>query len=638
MKNIKNYEFEELKQELKNIGERPFRAEQIYKWLYEEKVKSFDEMTNLSKELREKLNCEYSICNFNILRKQESKDGTIKYLFDVLDGNAIETVLMKYHHGYSLCVSSQIGCKMGCKFCASTGIQFIRSLSAGEIVEQVLAVEQDQNIRISNIVFMGIGEPLDNYDNVVKAIRIINHPKGLNIGARHISISTSGLVPKIYKLAEENIQCTLSISLHATNNEKRSSMMPVNDAYPIEELIKACKDYIKITNRRISFEYALAKDNNDNLEDAKELVKLLKGMLCHVNLIPINKIENGKFDKSSNENIMKFRDYLNDHGIVATIRRKLGSDIDAACRTIKKKKFKRRTIMLLDDIKEILPFMKKIKVYAFVGPSGTGKSYRAQMVASEKDIHFIIDDGLLIKDNEVIAGESAKKAETKVATVKHALFYEDNEKEVIIKALKKYKPDSILILGTSDGMVKKIAENLSLPEISETIYITDVATEQEMQTARRIRVTEGKHVIPVPTFEIKKDFSGYLLDPLQIFKSKGKGQKPYISEKSIIRPTFSYMGKFTISDLVFRQILEYLATQTKAIHKILKTRVENYGEGVNLYMEVSIVYGYNVIDGLKSFKEKARKEIEKLTAMNVVELEVVAKNIYIPQEDSKGDK
>ena len=638
MKNIKNYEFEELKQELKNIGERPFRAEQIYKWLYEEKVKSFDEMTNLSKELREKLNCEYSICNFNILRKQESKDGTIKYLFDVLDGNAIETVLMKYHHGYSLCVSSQIGCKMGCKFCASTGIQFIRSLSAGEIVEQVLAVEQDQNIRISNIVFMGIGEPLDNYDNVVKAIRIINHPKGLNIGARHISISTSGLVPKIYKLAEENIQCTLSISLHATNNEKRSSMMPVNDAYPIEELIKACKDYIKITNRRISFEYALAKDNNDNLEDAKELVKLLKGMLCHVNLIPINKIENGKFDKSSNENIMKFRDYLNDHGIVATIRRELGSDIDAACRTIKKKKFKRRTIMLLDDIKEILPFMKKIKVYAFVGPSGTGKSYRAQMVASEKDIHFIIDDGLLIKDNEVIAGESAKKAETKVATVKHALFYEDNEKEVIIKALKKYKPNSILILGTSDGMVKKIAENLSLPEISETIYITDVATEQEMQTARRIRVTEGKHVIPVPTFEIKKDFSGYLLDPLQIFKSKGKGQKPYISENSIIRPTFSYMGKFTISDLVFRQILEYLATQTKAIHKILKTRVENYGEGVNLYMEVSIVYGYNVIDGLKSFKEKARKEIEKLTAMNVVELEVVAKNIYIPQEDSKGDK
>ena len=252
------------------------------------------------------------------------------------------------------------------------------------------------------------------------------------------------------------------------------------------------------------------------------------------------------------------------------------------------------------------------------------------MVASEKNINFIIDDGLLIKDNEVIAGESAKKAPTKIETVKHALFYREEEKEEIVKALKKYKPESILILGTSDGMVKKIAENLGLPEISETIYITDVATKQEMETARRIRVTEGKHVIPVPTFEIKKDFSGYLLDPLQIFKSKGKGQKPYISEKSIIRPTFSYMGKFTISDTVFRQILEYLASKTPGIYKILKTRVENYGEGVKLYMEVTVVYGTNVVKDIKSFKEKARKEIEKLTAMNVVELDVVAKNIYVP--------
>ena len=337
MKNIKDYNLEELKQELANLGEKTFRAEQIFKWIFQEKVKSFDDMTNISLELREKLKKEYTICNFNILKKQESKDGTIKYLFDVLDGNAIETVLMSYHHGYSICVSSQIGCKMGCKFCASTGINFIRSLTSGEIVEQILAVEQDTGIRISNVVFMGIGEPLDNYDNVINAIRIINNPKGLNIGARHISISTSGLVPKIYKLAEENIPCTLSISLHATTNEKRSKMMPVNDAYPIEELIKACKDYIKKTNRRISFEYALAKDNNDNKEDAKELVPLLKGMLCHVNLIPINKIENGSFTKSSNENIMKFRDYLNDHGIVATIRRELGSDIDAACGQLRRK-------------------------------------------------------------------------------------------------------------------------------------------------------------------------------------------------------------------------------------------------------------------------------------------------------------
>lgn len=337
MKNIKDYSLEELKNELQKIGEKPFRAEQIFKWLYKDKVQSFDEMTNLSLALREKLKANYSMCNFNILKKQESKDGTIKYLFDVLDGNAIETVLMRYHHGNSICVSSQIGCKMGCKFCASTGINFIRNLTSGEIVEQLIRVEQDIGETISNVVFMGIGEPLDNYNHVVKAIRKINHPKGLNIGARHISISTSGLVPKIYQLAEENIQCTLSISLHATNDEKRSNMMPINNTYPIEVLLKACEDYIAKTNRRVSFEYALAKDNNDQLEDAKELVKRLKGMLCHVNLIPINKIQNGQFDKSSNENIIKFRDYLNDHGIVATIRRELGSDIDAACGQLRRK-------------------------------------------------------------------------------------------------------------------------------------------------------------------------------------------------------------------------------------------------------------------------------------------------------------
>ena len=340
MKNIKDYNLEDLKEELKLLGEKPFRAEQIFKWLYVEKVKEFDEMTNLSIALREKLKENYTMCNYNILKKQESSDGTKKYLFDVLDGNAIETVLMKYHHGYTICVSSQIGCKMGCKFCASTGIPFSRNLVSGEIVEQLLAVQRDENIKISNVVFMGIGEPLDNYDNVINAIRIINNQKGINIGARHISVSTSGLVPKIYKLAEENIQCTLSISLHATTDEKRSKMMPVNNSYNIESLIQACKDYISKTNRRISFEYALAKENNDNLDDAKQLVKLLKGMNCHVNLIPINKIENGSFTKSSNEAIMKFRDYLNEHGIVATIRRELGSDIDAACGQLRRKNLK----------------------------------------------------------------------------------------------------------------------------------------------------------------------------------------------------------------------------------------------------------------------------------------------------------
>lgn len=272
---------------------------------------------------------------------------------------------------------------------------------------------------------------------------------------------------------------------------------------------------------------------------------------------------------------------------------------------------------------------ENIKVYAFVGPSGTGKSYRAQMVAGEKDVHFIIDDGLLINDNRVIAGESAKKASTKIETVKKALFLHDDEKIIIQKALKKYKVKKILILGTSDRMVEKIAENLGLPKISDTTYITDVATEEEMNTARNIRVTEGKHVIPVPTFEIKKDFSGYLLDPLQIFKSKGKGKQPYISEKSIIRPTFSYLGNFTISDSVFRQIAEYQAEKMPEVYKVLKTRVQNYGAGPLIDMEVSVVYGYNVAEGLAEFKKKIIKEIENLTAMNVIKLDVVAKSIVV---------
>ncbi len=337
MKNIKDYNLDELKQEMISIGEKPFRAEQIFKWIFVENVTSFDGMTNLSLELREKLKKEYTLGIYKIIRKQESKDGTKKYLFDILDNNAIETVLMQYKHGYSLCVSSQVGCKMGCKFCASTGIAFIRNLTAGEIAEQILAVERDTGVKISNVVFMGIGEPFDNFDNVLKAIKIINNQKGLNIGARHISVSTCGQVPKIYEIADMDLQCTLSISLHATNDEKRSAMMPINNKYNIEELMKACRYYIEKTNKRISFEYALAKDNNDNLDDARDLVKLLKGMLCHVNLIPINKIENGKFDTSTNENVMKFRDYLNDHGIVATIRRELGDDIDAACGQLRRK-------------------------------------------------------------------------------------------------------------------------------------------------------------------------------------------------------------------------------------------------------------------------------------------------------------
>jgi uncharacterized alkaline shock family protein YloU len=271
----------------------------------------------------------------------------------------------------------------------------------------------------------------------------------------------------------------------------------------------------------------------------------------------------------------------------------------------------------------------KMKVYAFVGPSGTGKSYRAQLVASENNIHYIIDDGLLIDENEVLAGTSAKKAPTKIETIRHALFIEEKEQKEMKKALKKYKPDSLLILGTSDKMIEKIRESLGLPELEKTIYITDVATEEEMERARNIRVTQGKHVIPVPTFEIKKDFSGYLLDPLQIFKSKDGNQ--YISEKSIIRPTFSYLGKFTISDSVFRQIAEQTARKMPGIYSVTRTRVENYGDGISIYMEAVLNYGNNIIEVLNEFRSKTKKEIEKQTSMNVEKVDLVAKGIHVEQ-------
>jgi len=289
--------------------------------------------------------------------------------------------------------------------------------------------------------------------------------------------------------------------------------------------------------------------------------------------------------------------------------------------------------MLLDKFIE-----SKIKVYAFVGPSGTGKSYRAQMVANEHGIKYIIDDGLLVKENEVVAGESAKKAPTKIETVKGALFVNPAKAEEIKKAFRKHRPESILILGTSDGMVEKIRVNLDLPEIIKTIYITDVATEQEMEEAKRMRQTEGKHVIPVPTFEIKKDFSGYILDPLQIFKSKGKNEKPYISEKSIIRPTFSYLGNYTISDGVLKDIIEYLASNVEAIYKVYRTRIEKTPTGVNIYIEIVLVYGFNIITSLQNFKKKCIKEIENLTAMNVENVQILARGIQKPDELGEEDK
>ena len=274
--------------------------------------------------------------------------------------------------------------------------------------------------------------------------------------------------------------------------------------------------------------------------------------------------------------------------------------------------------------------MENIEVYAFVGPSGTGKSYRAQMVAGAYNIKFIIDDGLLVKENAIVAGQSAKKAPTKIETIKKALFNDAKQKSEMQEAIIKLNPKSILILGTSDKMVKTIAENLGLPPIKKTIYITDVATEEEIENARRIRTTEGKHVIPVPTFELKKDFSGYLLDPLQIFKSQGLNGNPYIAEKSIIRPTFNYIGNFTISDNVFKQIIEVQAKDIKSISKIIRIRVNKSEEGPNVYIEVEIVYGFNIITELKKFKERCIRDIERQTRMNVTEFKIVAKKISLP--------
>ena len=265
---------------------------------------------------------------------------------------------------------------------------------------------------------------------------------------------------------------------------------------------------------------------------------------------------------------------------------------------------------------------------------GTGKSFRAQIVANERNINYIIDDGLLINENKVIAGVSAKKAATKIETVKKALFNNPSEAEEIKKAFRKYRPESILILGTSDNMIQKILENLGLPELTETIYITDIATKEEMEEARKIRKTEGKHVIPVPTFEIKKEFSGFILDPLQIFKSRGKDVKPFVSEKSIIRPTFSYLGNFTISDNVFRQIIESLTNKTDSIYKANRVRIDKIGEneGISIYIEVVVEYGYNIFEELKNYKKKIKREIENLTAMNVEIVDIIAKGVHIPEK------
>ncbi len=340
-KDILSLNLAELTEEIIELGEPKFRAKQIYKWLHKSLVSEFSQMTDISLDLRRKLSDNFVIFKCSIEKKLISEyDGTIKYLFSLDDGEYIESVLMKYKYGYTVCVSSQVGCRMGCTFCASTLSGVVRNLYASEILSQIYTISRDNDIRVSHIVMMGMGEPFDNYDNVLKFLNLISDENGLNISMRHISLSTCGIVPAIYKLMQENLQLTLSVSLHAPNNDLRSAMMPVNKKYPVEALIKACKDYTVSTSRRISFEYSLVRGVNDTDENAFQLAQLLKGMLCHINLIPINEVSETGCKKSSPERVKRFSEILQKKGFAVTVRRELGADINAACGQLRRNTIK----------------------------------------------------------------------------------------------------------------------------------------------------------------------------------------------------------------------------------------------------------------------------------------------------------
>lgn len=337
-KDIKSMNYGEIEEEILSLGEAKFRAKQIYSWLQKNQVEDFDEMTNISKNMREKLKDNYEIYTCTIEKKLVSVyDDTVKYLFKLHDGEYIESVVMKYKYGYTICVSSQVGCKMGCTFCASTIAGFVRNLTASEILSQVGAAQRDLGIRISHIVLMGVGEPLDNFDNVMRFLELVTDENGLNLSMRNISLSTCGVVDGIYKLLERKLQFTLSISLHAPNDEIRSRTMPVNKKWNTDELLKACRDYTKITSRRISFEYAMISGVNDSDECARELAKRLKGMLAHVNLIPVNEVSETGYKKSGEDRIKRFTQILTSYGINTTVRRTLGSDINASCGQLRRK-------------------------------------------------------------------------------------------------------------------------------------------------------------------------------------------------------------------------------------------------------------------------------------------------------------
>ena len=335
--NIKDFSLEQLEAYIVDKGFPKFRAKQVFEWIYKD-AESFQEMKNLPKELMQTLSSEFYMGRAVVLRKQVSQnDNTRKYLLEFRDGAAVECVLMEYSYGRTICISTQVGCRMACSFCASAYGGLQRNLTSGEMMEEVMAVSRDIGSRISNIVLMGTGEPFDNYDEVLKFLRMVNHEKTLNIGFRHITLSTSGIVPQIVEFAKENIPCTLAISLHGADDATRSQLMPVNRKYKIEELLQACDEYIEKTNRRVTFEYALIKGVNDGNEDAQRLASLLKGKLCHVNLIPVNKVEGKSYEKTESVKIKRFLAILEKSGVEATTRRELGSDIDAACGQLRRK-------------------------------------------------------------------------------------------------------------------------------------------------------------------------------------------------------------------------------------------------------------------------------------------------------------
>ena len=342
MKHIKSMTLPEIGALLKEMGQPAFRAKQVYTWLHKG-VRSYEEMTNLPKALRDTLTENYPILPPQVVRKQESqKDGTIKYLWKLSDGNCVETVLMRYHYGNTVCISTEVGCRMGCAFCASTLGGLVRRLEPFEMLDQVLFTQTDSGQPVSHIVLMGIGEPLDNFDNVMRFLELVNSEDGMNISMRHISLSTCGLVPKIDALAEKKLQLTLSVSLHAPNDAIRDTIMPVNKAYPSEELLAACRRYYAATNRRISFEYAMIDGVNDTEAAAKELIRRLKGLPAHMNLIPLNHVEESPLKPSSRQAVMKFQKILEDAGIPATVRRSLGGDIDASCGQLRRKYTKQK--------------------------------------------------------------------------------------------------------------------------------------------------------------------------------------------------------------------------------------------------------------------------------------------------------